>query len=203
MRGTSRVLDWLATVPRWSAGVVFGAGTILATAHLLLISTYVERPPEWPYWIERLTVQWYWVLLPLAVLILWSRRRHIEGKVGYAGAVLAGLGILNYVVLTLLMVVWDGVLSLGDLPDWILWTELLLLAGILGIVLLSVAFLRDRGVPRIWPILLLLGMVARVALPTPYVMSAAWLILAGLVILGRPYPRQRILNNGLSVQPAH
>ncbi len=202
MRRTSRVLDWLATVPRWLAGAMFGAGTILATAHLQMISIYVERPPEWPYWVERATLQWYWVLLPLSIILLWTRRRHVEGRLGYAGAVLAGLGILNYVVLTLLLVVWDGLLSLGDLPDWILATELLLLAGILGLFLLSVAFLRDRGVPSIWPVLLLLGMVGRVIFPLPYFMSAAWLILAALVILGRPHPRQRVNNGVLSMQRA-
>lgn len=204
MRTVKRALDWLARIPVWVAGAMFGVGTVLATAHLLIIATlFDEGRAEWPQWVGRLTVMWYWVLLPLAVLALWSRRRHSEGRLGYIGAVMASIGILQYIVVTLATVVWDGVFSRGELPLWIMWSEVLLLVEILGIVVLSVAMLRDRGVPRIWPILLLLGLVARALNLTPYVMAAVFLLLAGLLIAGRPVPKNRSVLDSQPVQLTH
>lgn len=199
-----RMLDRLAAIPIWVAGLMFTVGGVLATAHLLIVQASPElTEPEWPQWVGRLTVMWYWALLPFATMIIWSRRRRVQGRLGYVGAVLAGIGVVQYLILAVGTTLWGAVFGRGELPEWMMWSDLLLLVGLLGVAVLAVSFLRDRGIPWIWPALLLLAMAVRVLLPNPYAIGAVLLLLSGLLITQRPRPRSGAALDDRSTHAAH
>ena len=134
-------------VPVVAALLVVG-GALIPVHDALVVHMHQPGSEEWPQWLGRLTVQWYWAFLPLAVLALWARRRHQQGRLGRVGAWLDLVGgPAQYLVVTAGAVTY-GLAGRGDLPPGFMAVEWLGYLIMPGIVLAGVAMLRDRGLPR-------------------------------------------------------
>ncbi|SNR79991.1 hypothetical protein [Blastococcus mobilis] len=156
-------------VPVIVALLVVG-GALIPVHEAVVESLYGDGRQEWPQWLGRVTVLWYWAFLPTAVLALWARRRMHQGSTGHVGAWLNFIGgPLQYAVVTL-GAVFQGLLGRGDLPTGFMAVEWLGYLIMPGIVLAGIAMLRDPGLPR-WQ-----GALVVILAP------AAWLPFGGLAV---------------------
>jgi hypothetical protein len=167
----TRIWGAFARIPIPAVAALLVVGGALIPLHEALISSaHASGGEEWPQWLGRLTVQWYWAFLPLAALALWARRRHVQGRTGRAGAWLNLVGgPVQYLVVTAGALV-HGALGRGELPTGFMALEWLGYLIMPGIVLAGVAMLLDRGLPR-WQGALLLVLA-----------PAAWLPFGGLAV---------------------
>jgi len=167
----TRIWGALARIPIPVVAALLVVGGALIPIHELAIQ-HMHRTggAEWPQWLGRLTVQWYWAFLPLAALALWARRRSVQGRTGRAGAWLNLVGgPAQYLVVTAGALV-QGLLGRGDLPTGFMALEWLGYLIMPGILLAGIAMLRDAGLPR-WQ-----GALVLVLAP------ASWLPFGGLVV---------------------
>ena len=148
--GMTRIWNALARIPMSVIAALFVVGGVLIPLHEWLIENlFADGQREWPQWLGRLTVMWYWAFLPLAVLALWARRRHVQGRLGRVGAWLNAIGGPGqYGVLTVAAVIWGLLLGRDDLPTGFMALEWLGYLIMPGIVLAGIAMIRDRGLPR-------------------------------------------------------
>jgi hypothetical protein len=156
-------------IPVVAAMLVVG-GALIPVHDALVVHWHSSGLEEWPQWLGRLTVQWYWALLPAAALALWARRRAVHGRLGRSGAWLnlAG-GPATYLVITA-GALFQGVLGRGDLPTGFMAIEWLHYLIMPGMILAGIAMSRDAGLPR-WQGPLLIATAV-----------AAWLPFGGLVV---------------------
>jgi hypothetical protein len=176
-----RWVDRLAHVPSLVIGGLLVLGAVLADTHESLVRYWHGNGlPEWEQWVGRLTVQSYWILLPLALLALWSRHRRAMGRLGRLSAALLLPGPVVHVALAVAAVVWGGLLGRGDLPAAVMAAEFLGVLTYLGIIGTGVALLRTRDVPRTYGALVLVGFVGGFFLA--WIMSGAFALLAVLVV---------------------
>ncbi|MGY1603293.1 hypothetical protein [Geodermatophilus sp. SYSU D00815] len=182
----TRIWSGLARIPVPVVAVLLVVGGALIPVHEMAVA-HMHEPgnQEWPQWVGRLTLQWYWALLPLAVLALWARRRAVQGRIGRVGAWLNLLGgPLEYALITVGALV-RGVLGRGDLPPGFMALEWLGYLIMPGIVLAGVAMLRDRGLPR-WQGLLVVLLAPAAWLPFGAFVVGAALGVALVVGTRRP-----------------
>lgn len=167
----NRIWGALARIPVPAVAALLIVGGALIPVHeAVVLRVHSTGQEEWPQWVARLTVMWYWAFLPLAALALWAPRRVQHGQLGRMGAWLNLVGgPVTYAVITLGALV-QGVRGRQDLPTGFMAIEWLVYLIMPGMVLAGIAMFRDRGLPR-WQ-----GpLVAAVAV-------AAWLPFGGLVV---------------------
>ena len=82
----TRIWGALARIPIPVVAVLLVVGGALIPLHEALVVRMHTAGQEWPQWVARLTIMWYWAFLPTAVLALWARRRHLHGRLGHVGA---------------------------------------------------------------------------------------------------------------------
>ena len=83
----TRIWGALARIPIPVVAVLLVVGGALIPLHeALVVRMHSAGQEEWPQWVARLTIMWYWAFLPTAVLALWARRRHLHGRLGRVGA---------------------------------------------------------------------------------------------------------------------
>jgi hypothetical protein len=159
------LIDRLARVPLQAIGGVVTLSAAMMAAQLAIID-YVHSTgqPEPEQWIGRLTVQWYWALLPLSFIALWARRRDRERHLGRVGAVMMASSPPMHLVLTVGAIVWGGLMGKGDLPEGFMVIEMLTYVFYLGVLISGVAFLLDRGA-RWWGAGLIGGLVLDFVVP--------------------------------------
>ncbi len=180
-------LNLLARLPRSLVAAFFVASGVLVIIHdRLLTGSPRAQAEQFPQWAGYLSVKLYWLLLPLAVLALWSRRRGDQGRLGWlAGWLNVVAGPLQYTVLTGAALVWGALMGRGDLPDPFIAVEFLTLLGIPGGVLAGVAMLRDPGTSRVQAILV------GILLPVAWLHPFGALVVGGclaVVLLSRTAP---------------
>jgi len=152
-------------VPAVAALLVVG-GALMPLHDLAIAHVRATGAEEWPQWVARLTVMWYWAFLPMAALALWARRRNEQGRLGRFGAWLNLVGgPAQYAVVTMAALVWQVLLGHGDLPVAFMVIEPLGYLVVPGIAAAGIAMLRDRGTAR-WQGALLVGLAVAVAVWT-------------------------------------
>lgn len=166
----TRVWNLLARIPTIVvAGLLVVGGALIPLHDWVRLNLWDEG--EWPQWLGRSTLMWYWAFLPLAVLALWARRRDAQGRLGRVAAWLNWIGgPAQYGVLLVAAVGWGLLLGRGDLPTGFMVVELLSFLIMPGMFLAGIAMLRDRGLPK-WQ-----GALVTVLGP------AAWLPFGGLAV---------------------
>lgn len=167
----TRIWGALARIPIPVVAALLVVGGALIPVHeALVLRMHSAGQEEWPQWLGRLTVQWYWAFLPVAALALWARRRTVHGRTGRVGAWLNLVGgPAVYAVITAGAVA-QGVRGAQDLPTGFMAVEWLSYLIMPGMVLAGIAMTRDRGLPR-WQGPLVIATAV-----------AAWLPFGGLVV---------------------
>lgn len=156
-------------IPAVAAMLVVG-GALIPVHEALVAQMHSPGQEEWPQWVGRLTIMWYWALLPMAGLALWARRRDLHGRPGQIGAWLNLIGgPMVYLVITA-GALFQGILGRGDLPTGFMAVEWLAYLIMPGMVLAGIAMYRDTGLPRWQGPLLVTTAVA------------AWLPFGGLAV---------------------
>jgi hypothetical protein len=156
-------------VPLVAAMLIVG-GALIPVHEAVVDRMHAAGSTEWPQWVGRLTVQWYWALLPMAGIALWARRRAVHGRLGRVGAWLNLVGgPAVYLVITAGALV-QGVRGRGDLPTGFMAIEWLAYLIMPGLLLAGIAMFRDLGLPR-WQGPLLIATAV-----------AAWLPFGGLAV---------------------
>jgi hypothetical protein len=177
----TRIWNALARIPNPVVAAMLVVGGALVSVHeLWLAHVRATSSPEPEQWLAYLTIKWYWALLPLAFLALWARRREATGAVGRIGAWLLVVGgPLEFLVLLVATQIWGLLLGRGDLPLAVMNVEWLTLLITPGAVLVGIAMLLDRAVPK-W----LGGLVIALALAAwlPYGAVAVGLVLGGMLL---------------------
>ena len=177
----TRIWNALARIPNPVVAALLVVGGTLVTVHeLWLAHVRATHGPEPEQWLAYLTIKWYWAFLPLAFLALWARRRDAAGVLGRVGAwlLLVG-GPLQFVVLLVATLVWGLLLGRGDLPVAVMSVEQLTLLITPGAIVVGIAMLRDRPLPR-WQGALVIAVA--VAAWLPYGAFAVGLVLGGLLL---------------------
>ncbi len=177
----TRIWSTLARIPNPVVALFLVVGGVTIPVHDWLVArVWATGAPEPEQWFAYLTFKWYWATLPLAVLVLWARRRDVQGRLGRIGA---GLNLVGgpaqYAVLLVGSLVWGLLLGRGDLPVGLMSLELLGYLIPVGTLLAGVAMLRDRGVPR-WQGALVT--VLAVAAWLPFGALVVGSVLAGLLL---------------------
>jgi hypothetical protein len=173
------IVSALARIPLWVVAIALVVGAVLGDLHpMLLAGPGVEAPQ----WVGRLSIHLYFVILPLAMLAMWARRRATLGRLGMVAALMIAVQVVAYAVITIGAVVWGALLGRGDLPSVVLGPVEAVGVSLcyLGVVLLSVAFMRDRASDRWVGLLLLVGFLA--SFVTPWLMTVMFTVLAWLVL---------------------
>jgi hypothetical protein len=166
-------------VPLVAALLVVG-GALMPLHDLAIAHVRASGAEEWPQWVARLTVMWYWAFLPMAALALWARRRTEQGVLGRVGAWLNVVGgPAQYGLVTVGALVWGLLLGRGDLPVAVMVIEPLGYLSVPGLAVAGIAMLRDRGTPR-WQGALLIALAVGVWLP--FGALAVGLVLGGLLL---------------------
>lgn len=114
----TRIWQAFARIPLPVVAALFVVGGALMPLHDWAIAhVRASGAEEWPQWVARLTVMWYWAFLPMAALALWARRRTEQGTRGRVGAWLNIVGgPAQYGLVTVGALVWGLLLGRGDLP---------------------------------------------------------------------------------------
>jgi hypothetical protein len=178
----------LARIPNPVVALLLVVGGVTIPIHERLVAhVHATGAPEPEQWLAFLTFKWYWATLPLAVLVLWARRRSAQGLLGRVAAWLNLLGgPAQYAVLLISSLVWGLLLGRGDLPTALMVLEFLGYLIPVGTFLAGVAMLRDRALPR-WQG----GLVAVLAVASwvPFGALVVGTVLAALLITtGRRRP---------------
>jgi hypothetical protein len=176
----TRIWGAFARIPVPAVAAMLVVGGALIPVHDAVVA-YMQEPgrEEWPQWLGRLTVQWYWALLPSAALALWARRRALHGRLGRAGAWLNLVGgPLTYAVITL-GALFQGLRGRGDLPTGFMAVEWLSYLIMPGMLLAGIAMFRDAALPR-WQGPLVVATAAAAWVPFGGLVAGA--VLAGLLV---------------------
>ena len=138
---THSLTDRLVRSPIALVAAALVLGALLADVHTFVVTPAIDGA-EPAQWTARVGIMIYFLVLPLAMLAVWARRRGALGRVGRAAATLIAIQVPCYLLLTAATLVWGLILGNGDLGDSVMWVESLgLLAFYVGIVVLSVRML--------------------------------------------------------------
>lgn len=162
----SRLIDTLARIPLPVVGIMLVLGAVLADLiNFVMRAITAAGTEEIPHWLARLTLMQYNLLIPIALLALWARRRNTQGRLGAVGAVLITFLPVVHIFFTVCAVVWEIILGHGDITYPFAYIEFLILPAYLGVVIASVAWLRDRFAARLIGPLILAGLVLHFLIP--------------------------------------
>jgi hypothetical protein len=162
----SRLIDALAHIPLPVVGVMLVLGAALSDVNnLLLHMMLASGAEEGPQWVARLTLMQYNLLIPVALLALWARRRTVQGRLGATAAVLIAFMPVVHLFLTACSLVWGLVLGRGDMSYPFMYIEFLILPTYIGIILTSAAWMRDRPTARLVGPMIFIGLVLHIFIP--------------------------------------
>lgn len=183
-----RATDALGKAPTWAIAAALVVGAALADIDVALdLEPGAAEPAQW---IGRISIKLYWILLPWAMLALWARRRQGLGRVGRVAAGLIVPQIVASPILVVATIIWGLLLGRGDVDGLfvVLFESIPTTLFYLGVVVLSVAHLRDSDGPRTVGALLLLGLV--LSFGPPGLLTLVFSVLAVLLLRtgsqGRP-----------------
>lgn len=196
-RPPARVAALLDTLARIPLSVVVGAlvlGAVLLSLQMVWISIIMASgEPEPPQWLARLTVMQANILVPVALIALWARRRKAQRRLGaIAAAMMAVLPVLH-VILTVGSIMWGAILGRGDMTYPFMYIEYLMFITMLGIILSGVAWILDSGAPRLIGPLIIAGFVLN------YVVS--WGMTFFYVALSVVILRTQLVRSRAAVEP--
>lgn len=193
---TGTLIDRLARTPAAVVAVAFVLGALLADVHVFVVIPALDRM-EPPQWTARVGIMLYFLILPLALLAVWARRRHSLGRAGQLAAGLILIQIPCYLLLTVSMLVWGLSLRRGDLGDLMAWVEGLgVVALYLGVVVLAVRLLFAGRANATVGALILAGFLASFAVP--FLLTALFAVLAGVLLAQEARSRAQV-----AAVPAH
>ena len=121
------------------------AAILLAVAGLWMIVRYGLIPPTigWPHWVHHL------LTIPLAWLLTTALWLLAPGGRLYRGAaILFGIWAVSETFIGAAAAVWEGILGRGAIPAGVHAVELALYLAYVAALLLGIALIRRRGVPR-------------------------------------------------------
>lgn len=185
------LLDALARIP---LSVVVGAlmlGAVLLSLQLVWLSIInTTGAPEPPQWVARLTVMQTYILIPGALIALWARRRKEQRRLGAAAAAMMMALPVQHVIITVGSIIWGAILGRGDLTYPFMYIDNLKYISTLGIILSGVAWILDRGTPRLIGPLILAGLL--LGYLVLWAMTIIYVAL-GVVILRTRLMRSRVV----------
>ena len=190
------MIDKLARVPVAVVAAALVLGGVLADVHTFVVVPAVRDSGSEPaQWMARVGIMLYFLILPLALLAVWARRRQRLGRAGVVAAVLMAVQVPCYVVLMLAGVVWGLLLGRGDLGSRVLLLhDVGVTAFYLGVVVLAVRMLMAGRATALLGGLLLGGFV--VSFIVPFGLAAA-LVAFAAAFLAQEVGSARVLS------PAH
>jgi len=160
------LLDALARVPLPVVVVLLLVGALLAGLQSVWIgAVHSAGAAEPPQWLSRVTVMQVNLLVPLALIMLWARRRTVQRRLGAVGAAMLLVLPAVHLLLTIAAIIWGGILGRGDLTYPFMYVELLGLISYAGIAVSAVAWMLDRAAPRLIGPLIVAGFVLNYIVP--------------------------------------
>lgn len=184
-----RLLDRLARVPLPVVAAMFVLGGLLAGLQMMWIASVHESgAAEPPQWLARVTVMQVNLLVPLAAIMLWARRRWVQGRLGAVAAAMLAVLPVVHVLLTVASLLWGLVLGRGDLTFPFMYVEYLTFVSFAGFFVSAVAWWLDADTPRLIGPLLVVGLVLNFAVP--WGMLCCYAALA-VVLMTRGLTRER------------
>ncbi|PPK92190.1 hypothetical protein CLV92_11652 [Kineococcus xinjiangensis] len=168
-------------LPAPAVGIALALGAVLADAHAVLVQhLHATGSAEPAQWLGRLTLQQYWILIPVGALALLARVGAGRWRAGRVAALLLAVGPVVHVALTCAALVWGALLGRGDLPAQVMVVEALSLLTYPGLLLCGALLLRAGGPAVAWGALLLAGFLADLFLL--HVMAVAYVLLSAVVV---------------------
>lgn len=162
----SRLIKALARIPLPVVGIMLVLGAVLSDLiNFVMRATAAAGTEEIPHWVARLTFMQYNLLLPIALIALWARRRKTQGRVGTVGAVLIAFLPVVHLFFTVCAVIWELILGHGDITYPFAYIEFLILPAYLGVLIASVAWMRDRSAAGLIGPLIVAGVVLHFFIP--------------------------------------
>jgi hypothetical protein len=118
-----------------------------------------------PQWLSYLTVKQANILIPAGLIMLWSRRRAVQRRVGAVGAAMLLVLPIVHVILLASSIVWGGILGRGDMSYPFMYLELLSVVSYAGVLVSGLAWILDRDTPRLIGPLIITGLVLHFFVP--------------------------------------
>ncbi|MDJ0313612.1 hypothetical protein [Arthrobacter sp. H35-D1] len=176
-----QLIDLLARIPLPAVGIMLICGAALSDVNNFMLRMLAAGDFQGlSQWAARLTLMQYNLLIPVALLALWARRRNAQGRLGAIGAALIALLPVLHVFLTICAVVWGLILGRGDMDDPFMYIEYLILLAYVGIIITSVAWMRDRSAARLIGPLILIGLALHFLIPWAF--TVIYAVLAVTII---------------------
>lgn len=161
-----RLIDLAARIPLPVVGIMLICGAALSDVNNFLLRMMVAGDFEGlSQWSARLTLMQYNLLIPVALLALWARRRKTQGRLGAIAAALIAILPVLHVFLTICALVWGLILNRGDMGEPFMYIEYLILFAYAGIIVTAIAWMRDRSAARLIGPLILSGLVLHFLVP--------------------------------------
>ncbi|MGC5172496.1 hypothetical protein ACLQ2Q_17815 [Microbacterium sp. DT81.1] len=141
-------------------------GAFLSGLHLVIIEAiHNSGAAEPPQWVGYLTVKQASILIPTGLIMLWSRRRAVQRRLGAVGAAMLLVLPVVHVILTVSSIAWGGILGRGDMSYPFMYLELLSLISYAGVLVSGLAWIIDRDTPRLIGPLIITGFVLHFFVP--------------------------------------
>ena len=161
-----RVLDTLAKVPLPVVAAILLLGAVLAGLQIVWIEAiHSSGAAEPPQWLARVTVMQVNILVPAGLIMLWARRRRVQRRLGAVAAGMLVVLPVMHVFLTVCSIVWGGILGRGDMTYPFMYVEFLIYISYAGILVSGLAWILDRGAPRLVGPLIIIGFVLNYLIP--------------------------------------
>lgn len=187
-----RMLDALARVPLpVVAAMLLLAGALVLVQQVWIDAIHSAGAEEPPQWVGRLTIMQVNILVPVALILLWSRRRRIQRRLGAVAAAMLLVLPVVHLVLTVAAIVWGGILGRGDLGSPMIEFEFLGLISYAGVFVSGLAWMLDRGAPRLIGPLIIVGFV--VSFLSPWGMPIGYGLLAVVILTSGVARRTRVV----------
>ncbi len=176
-----RLIDLGARIPLPVVGIMLICGAAFSDVNNFLLRMTLAGDFEGlSQWSARLTLMNYNLLIPVALLALWARRRKTQGRLGAIAAALIAILPVLHVFFTICALVWGLILGRGDMDDPFMYIEYLIFFSFLGIIITSIAWMRDRSAARLIGPLILMGFVLNYLIPWSF--TAIYAALAVIII---------------------
>ncbi|MEO7078840.1 MAG: hypothetical protein ABIY38_08105 [Rhodococcus sp. (in: high G+C Gram-positive bacteria)] len=180
------VLSALARIPLPVIGALLVLGALLVDLQLVWIALLAATgEPDPPQWVAHLTIMQFNIIIPLALIALWARRRSVQGRLGAIAAGLMAVLPIVHVFMTVCAIVWGGILQRGSMQLPFMYIEYGARIAYLGLVLSGLSWILDREASRlIGPLIvagILVGLVVPGAITVFYIALAVVIVRSGVV----------------------